>query len=69
MRGEVNSDLVLKKYNPWSKRMTDLDKVLGQLMNVDLSYAPMDLGEKAIILFKIICVLHKIRYFCAVQRK
>ena len=39
MRGEVNSDLVLKKYNPWSKRMTDLDKVLGQLMNVDLSHA------------------------------
>lgn len=35
----------LKKYNPWSKRMTDLDKVLGQLMNVDLSHVPMDLGE------------------------
>ena len=49
MRGEVNSILVLKKYNPWSKKMTDLDKVLGQLMNVDLSHAPMDLGEQAII--------------------
>lgn len=49
MRGEVNCDLVLKKYNPWSKRMTDLDKVLGQLMNVDLSHAPMDLDEQAII--------------------
>ena len=34
-----------KKYNPWSKRMTDLDKVLGQLMNVDLSHAPMDLDD------------------------
>ena len=31
MRGKVNCDLELKKYNPWSKRMTDLDKVLGQL--------------------------------------
>ena len=45
MRGKVNCDLELKKYNPWSKRMTDLDKVLGQLMNEDLSHAPMDLDE------------------------
>lgn len=43
MRGEVNSVLILKRYNPWSKKMTDLDKVLGQIMNVDLSHAPMDI--------------------------
>lgn len=46
MRGEVNSVLILKRYNPWSKRMTDLDKLMGQLMDVDLSHTPMDLTEE-----------------------
>jgi len=46
MRGEVNSILVLKKYNPWSKKMTDLDKLLGQIMHVDLSNTPMELYEE-----------------------
>jgi len=45
MRGEVNSVLLLKKFNPWSKRMTDLDKLMGQLMNVDISHAPMDIAD------------------------
>lgn len=48
MRGEVNSILILKRYNPWSKRMTDLDKVQGQIMNVVLSHAPLDLYEEEI---------------------
>lgn len=43
MRGEVNSALILKDYNPWSKRMTDLDKLLGQLTKMDLSHPPLDL--------------------------
>ena len=33
MRGEAQNDLVLKPFNPWSKRMTDLDN----------SHQPMDL--------------------------
>lgn len=47
MRGEVNSVLLLRKYNPWSKRMSDLDKLLGQIMNVDLSHAPMDIADNS----------------------
>ena len=43
MRGEAHNDLVLKQFNPWSKRMTDLDKLLGQIMKLDLSHTPMDL--------------------------
>ena len=43
MRGETHSQLILKQFNPWSKRMTDLDKLLGQIMKIDLSHAPMDL--------------------------
>ena len=43
MRGEAHNDLVLKQFNPCSKRMTDLDKLLGQIMNLDLSHTPMDL--------------------------
>lgn len=43
MRGEAQSELVLKQFNPWSKRMTDLDKLLGQITKIDLSHPPMDL--------------------------
>mgnify|MGYP007069918793 FL=1 len=41
MRGEAHNDLVLKQFNPCSKRMTDLDKLLGQIMKLDLSHTPI----------------------------
>ena len=43
MRGEANHVLLVKPFNPWSKRMTDLDKLLGKILKIDLSHQPMDL--------------------------
>jgi hypothetical protein len=35
MRGDGQQHIVLKRHNSWSKKMTDLEKVLGQIMYVD----------------------------------
>ena len=43
MRGETQSVLIPKAFNPWTKRMTDLDKLLGQIMKIDVSHPPIDL--------------------------
>ena len=49
MRGELRQVLTLKHYNPWSKEMSDLDRLLGQIMDVDLSHSPMALKKDPVI--------------------